>query len=70
MSHTCHWPGCKVEVPPRMWGCFKHWSMLPMGHRKAIRDAYVTGQEIRKDPSKRYIKAAQRAQKWIEERYR
>lgn len=29
MSHTCHWPGCTVEVDPKMWGCRRHWFMLP-----------------------------------------
>jgi hypothetical protein len=34
MSHTCHWPDCRKEVPPAMWGCKQHWFALP----KPLRD--------------------------------
>lgn len=65
MKHTCHWPSCKLEVAPSLWGCRKHWFMLPADIRYAIIKAYVPGQEIAKTPSKEYIKAANKAQEWI-----
>lgn len=64
-DHTCHWPGCTKKVPPRMWGCGRHWNMLPEYIRDAIWNAYVPGQEVRKDPSPAYLRAAQAARHWI-----
>lgn len=68
-GHHCHWPGCTAQVKPAMWGCSKHWYMLPKAIRDAIFRAYVPGQENRKDPSETYIKAAQAAQLWIQEHH-
>lgn len=65
MSHFCHWPECKTEVPPRLWGCKKHWFMLPKNLRDKIWETYVPGQEISKTPSAQYIKAATDVQEWI-----
>lgn len=65
MPHTCHWPGCGKNVPPKMWGCSQHWFKLPKRLRDAIWAAYIPGQEITKNPSKEYIKAANAVQKWI-----
>ena len=65
MTHTCHWPGCRVPVPPKMWGCKTHWFRLPGALRHAIWKAYRPGQEIDKHPSEAYLLAAQRAQEWI-----
>lgn len=65
MSHWCHWPGCDKQVPPRLWGCQKHWFMLPLEIRNKILGAYVKGQEISKAPSRRYIEAALEARQWI-----
>lgn len=64
-QHTCHWPGCEQQVPPAMWGCRKHWSMLPSHIKTAIWGSYRPGQEQTGDPSYAYIKAAQEAQTWI-----
>ncbi len=66
--HTCHWPGCQVEVKPKLWGCAKHWFTLPKYLRDKIYEAYVPGQEITKTPSPEYIKVAQDVQKWIEKK--
>lgn len=65
MSHTCHWPGCEKVVPPKLWGCLKHWRRLPKVLQNKIWAAYVPGQEIRKDPSESYIEAAHEVQEWI-----
>lgn len=65
MSHTCHWAGCKREVPPAMWGCRTHWFTLPRGLRNDVWRTYVPGQEIRKDPSEEYIEVIHRVDAWI-----
>ena len=67
MKHQCHWPGCKKEVPPKLWGCSEHWFKLPRAIRRKIWATYKPGQEIRKDPSKNYLKVADEAQKWAKE---
>lgn len=64
--HTCHWPGCTEQVPPKLWGCKKHWFMLPADIRREIWRTYRPGQELQKDPSREYIAAAREAQEWIE----
>lgn len=64
-GHHCHWPGCERCVPPAMWGCAKHWFMLPKHLRDRIWRAYRPGQEISKTPSMEYIEAAEAAQAWI-----
>lgn len=70
--HRCHWPTCQEQVKPALWGCTAHWMMLPKEIRVRIWNAYVPGQEIRRDPSEEYLSAAAEAQafarKWIEER--
>lgn len=68
MVHHCHWPGCKVKVPPKLWGCLRHWRMLPKSIQLKIWAAYKPGQEITKTPSAEYIKVAKEAQDWIKER--
>jgi hypothetical protein len=70
MTHHCHWPGCQVEVPPRMWGCRAHWYRVPQRLRNRIWNTYVPGQEISKTPSPEYIEAAMAVQAWIAEQSR
>lgn len=65
-QHHCHWPGCKTEVPPAMWGCRKHWYMLPKTIRNKIWGTYRPGQESDLLPSQEYILAAREAQEWID----
>lgn len=65
MSHTCHWPGCTVEVPPKLWGCKAHWFTLPARLRHRIWATYRAGQEIDKNPSREYIAVANEVQEWI-----
>lgn len=64
-GHACHWPGCKREVPPRLWGCKRHWFALPKRLRDRIWAAYEPGQEITKTPSAAYLAAARDVQDWI-----
>lgn len=64
-DHRCHWPGCDRQVPPAMWGCARHWYMLPRSIRNAIWAAYRIGQENDMRPSMEYLAAAQAAEDWI-----
>lgn len=66
MKHTCHWPGCTKEVPPKLWGCAPHWFRLPVFLRDAIWRHYRAGQEISKTPSAKYIAVANVVQLWCE----
>jgi hypothetical protein len=66
-KHTCHWPGCPARVAPAMWGCSKHWYMLPRSLRMQIWRTYRPGQETSKTPSQAYIDTARAVQEWIEE---
>ena len=65
MNHPCYWPGCDTEVPPKMWGCRRHWFSLPKIIRNRIWQTYRPGQEVTKIPSAEYIEAAKEAQRWI-----
>lgn len=64
-NHHCHWPGCVMEVPPKLWGCRAHWFSLPKNLRVKIWDTYRKGQEIDKRPSPEYIEVANEVQMWI-----
>lgn len=68
-QHHCHWPGCKEQVPPAMWGCRRHWFMLPPYLRNKVWEAYQPGQEIRRTPSREYVQVAREVQRWIKEHY-
>jgi hypothetical protein len=48
-----------------MWGCSKHWFMLPRQLRNAVWRTYVPGQEITKTPSNEYLAVAKEVQSWI-----
>ena len=48
-----------------MFMCRRHWFMLPRSLRADIWDAYVPGQEVRKDPSDRYLHVAMTAIRWL-----
>ena len=68
MTHTCHWPGCPVEVPRAMWGCKRHWYRLPVRIRRRILATYQPGQESgRVKVSREYLNAALEARVWIGE---
>lgn len=65
-GHTCHCPTCETPVPPKLHSCARHWKVLPYAIRRAIWDAYIPGQERRKDPSEAYIAAAMAARRWAQ----
>lgn len=68
-DHHCHWPGCDKPVPPAMWGCKKHWMMLPKYLRDAIWVAFNPGQEVNFTPSNEYLQVAAEVRQWIKEHY-
>jgi len=65
VKHLCHWPSCKTEVAPNIWGCKIHWFRLPMVLRLKILKWYRPGQEIDKKPSMSYMNAAREVRNWI-----
>lgn len=68
-DHHCHWTGCNAQVPPAMWGCKKHWFMLPKYLRDKVWAAYVPGQEVDMTPSQGYLAVAQEVKDWIKANY-
>lgn len=64
--HTCHVHGCKVEVPPRLLMCLRHWKMCPQHLRIAVWNTYRPGQEIDKQVTRDYADAAKAACKAVE----
>ena len=61
MAHTCHATGCKKTVSPTMWGCLRHWRMVPREIQNRIWQNYRHGQCDDKRPSKEYLLAARDA---------
>jgi hypothetical protein len=60
-EHHCHAKDCHTNVPPKMLMCLKHWRMVPKALQEDVWDAYEEGQEIRKDPTTAYLRAARAA---------
>jgi hypothetical protein len=58
MLHHCHAVDCKLEVPPEMHMCLKHWRMVPRLVQDLIWKHYRKGQEIDKQPSIEYVATA------------
>lgn len=50
-----------MPVPAKLFMCLRHWRMVPRNLQQAIWDAYVPGQEVRKDPTAAYCAAAEDA---------
>jgi hypothetical protein len=69
-AHTCHWPDCKKQVPPALWGCKAHWFKLPQDLRNKIWASYRAGQEVTMTPSKKYLEVADEVDKWIKLNHR
>lgn len=65
MAHLCHWPGCQVPVPPKLWGCKAHWYKIPKHLRDKVWRAYRPGQEIDKRPSAEYLRVVDEVERWI-----
>lgn len=60
-GHTCHALRCKVEIPPTLLMCGRHWDMVPNMLRDMIMQHYRPGQERDKQPSEDYILIASTA---------
>lgn len=60
-KHPCHANGCSTEIPPRMLMCRNHWAMVPPAIRRLVWQHYVPGQEVRKDPTLRYLEVQKMA---------
>ena len=58
MPHACHALGCNFPVPPELFMCFKHWTMIPEHLQKAIKKHYRHGQCKDRKPSQAWIEAA------------
>jgi len=65
MSHHCHATNCKINVPPEMFMCKRHWFMLPQSMRKLIWANYREGQCDDMNPSKEYCIIAKRCLEYI-----
>ena len=61
MPHTCHATACNARVPPEMWGCKRHWFMVPKPIRDRIWASYRPGQCDDWKPSRAYLEAAREA---------
>ena len=61
MKHTCHAIGCDRPVAPRFLMCPTHWRMVPKHLQIAVYRHYRPGQEVDKQPSEAYLKAAKAA---------
>lgn len=68
-NHHCHWPGCEKQCPPAMWGCLRHWKLLPKILRDKIWLTFEPGQEKNYTPSRAYVRVAQEVQSWIHAEY-
>jgi phytoene/squalene synthetase len=67
MHHTCHWPNCREEIPPKLLMCLHHWPLLPPPIRHAVWATYRLGQETDKNPSRAYMAAVRAALDWAEQ---
>lgn len=61
VEHHCHARGCKVQVPPELLMCKRHWFMVSAATRKAVWKHYRKGQCDDKSPSREWLRAATRA---------
>lgn len=65
MAHHCHATNCKVNVPPEMFMCKRHWFMLPKSLRNEIWDNYREGQCDDWNPSDKYCEVAIKCLQYI-----
>lgn len=58
-DHLCHAMACKIPVDPSLLMCGPHWKRVPKSFQARLWRWYIPGQEIRKDPTMEYLKAAE-----------
>lgn len=68
LAHHCHARGCPTHVPPSMLMCLKHWRMVPEALKREVWRTHVRGQEVRKDPTPEYLRAADAAIRAVAEK--
>jgi hypothetical protein len=61
MSHTCHARCCRVEVPPELLLCPRHWAMVTRSIQKDVVAEYRDGQCIDKLVTPSWLRAAHAA---------
>lgn len=65
VRHHCHAEGCSVLVPPRMFACRLHWSMVPSWLQRALWKVYREGQEVTKQVTPAYLAVQTRCRLFI-----
>ena len=68
MAHHCHATACRVEVPPEMFMCKRHWFSLPRSMRNRIWSTYRVGPCDDMNPSDAYCEAAKACVIFVAER--
>lgn len=61
----CRWPECDESVPPRMWGCRRHWLRIPTRLRRDLWMAFRPGQEVDGKVSDEYVRASSAIDEWV-----
>ena len=61
----CPWPGCGKNIPQSIWGCKRHWFMLPKDIRDWVLSTYEKGINMHLTPTRAYLDATKAAQDWI-----
>lgn len=57
----CPAPGCKREIPDKLFACGGHWKALPDPLRRRISGAYYAGIRRKEHPTTHYLEAAREA---------
>ena len=65
VPHRCHIYKCTLAIPKKLFACTNHWRTLPIQMQRALRNAYVDGQEKTGTPSPAYMMAAHSAILWM-----
>ena len=60
-THICPAPGCKKEISTKYFMCSEHWAKVDNADKIKINQFYRPGQEIDRNPSPLYVKAARSA---------
>lgn len=63
-QHRCPWPLCVARVDADLWGCKRHWYLLPPELRRALWEAYRPGQSV-STASREYLDAAAAIDTWV-----
>lgn len=65
-QHHCHADGCESPVPPKMFMCRRHWSMVPKVLQTKIWEHYQEGQELgQATPTQLYLEYTDQARRAV-----